>query len=96
MDVLESKWKNLSLTEEELVHITVEEDSAEQYDIKSKQSLLGKMCSNKSVGKEILQTTMGKIQKISEKAIFKEITQSLFTITFATEADIAKILEGRP
>lgn len=95
MDAFESQWKNLSLTKEELTPVMVDEDPMEG-DVKSKRSLLGKFCSNRRIGKEIIQTTIGKIWKISRKAIFEEMSQNLVTITFVTKADKAKILEGRP
>lgn len=96
MDVLKSQWKNLSLTKEECEPIKWAEEPTEEDDVKSRISLLGKLCSNRRIGKDILQTTMGKIWKISRKPIFKEINQNLFTITFGTEEDKKKILEGRP
>lgn len=85
INALETQRKNLSLTEEELAPIKVDKDPLEEDEVKSRKSLLGKLCSNRSIGKEVIQTTMGKIWKICRKVIFKEMSQNLFMITFATE-----------
>lgn len=63
---------------------------------KSNKSLMGKLCSEKSVGKVILQTTIGIVWKISKIAVFKEMNPNLFIITFNTEVDKIRVLEGRP
>lgn len=78
MDALESRWKNLSLIEEKLAPIRVKEDFSEEDNIKSRRSPLRKLSSNSSIGKEVLQSTMNKIRKISNKVIFKEMNQNLF------------------
>lgn len=41
MEALESQWESLSLTEEERVPITVDEDPSELDKVKSRMSLLG-------------------------------------------------------
>lgn len=79
-----------------MVPIMVDKSPSDSNKKKSSRSLVGRLCSSRTVGKEVIQTTMAKIWKISMPTIFKEIRQNLLTIMFATEADKLKVVEGRP
>lgn len=50
----------------------------------------------RSVSKEAVRTTMGKIWKLSNFAEFKKAGKNVFIITFSTEVDKHRVLVGKP
>lgn len=62
MDVLEAQWEHLRLTEEELILLSVDEEGpVEINQRKSSKSSGNKLYSNRNIGKDTIQTMMGKI-----------------------------------
>lgn len=57
---------------------------------KSNRSLMGKIYLARPIGKEIIQMKMGEVWRVSKQAVFKEVSQNLFSIIFATETDQQK------
>ncbi|KAF5470878.1 hypothetical protein F2P56_011366 [Juglans regia] len=96
MEDIEVRWKQLRLLEEE--EVVLEIPFGEKEDVKKKGdlSLIGKVCSDRSVGKDIISNAMAKIWRISKRAIFQEVDKNVFVLTFATHADKQRILDGRP
>lgn len=95
-DILEGNWEKLRLNSDEEDPIQVEDEFSVSNRIKERRSLLGKLCLDSMVGKEVLRTTMGKIWKISKPAIFRDLGSNLFSITFESETDKLKVSDGRP
>lgn len=83
-ELLEESWGKLTLLHEEVEPITLGVELMGEDLFKESRSLLGKLCIDRSIGKEILKATMGKIWQISKPANFKEVGKNLFTITFET------------
>ena len=48
------------------------------------------------MGKEVIASAMGKIWRISKRAVFQEVGKNVFVITFANHADRQRILAGKP
>ncbi|XP_042944656.1 uncharacterized protein LOC122278541 [Carya illinoinensis] len=96
MEGLEDMWGHLSLTEEEEVIIEVENDSEIEIQWKGERSLIGKVCSERYVGKKVIGNTMARIWRISKRAVFQEVERNTFVVTFATHADKERVLEGKP
>lgn len=93
---LEERWGKLTLSGEEDKTITLGEKLSEEDQSKEQRSLLGKVCTDRTIGKEILKVTMGKIWRISKPEVIHEVEKNMFTITFDTESDKLRVLDGRP
>lgn len=59
-------------------------------------SLIGRICCDCVVGREVVPKTMEKIWRISKRASFQAVKRNVFIITFATHGDKDRILEGKP
>lgn len=73
-----------------------DEEVMEMYNIKERRSLVGKICSDRSINRKSIQHTMRKIWRLSKVASFKEVKRNLFIITFSTEAEKQKVVYGKP
>ncbi|XP_042972906.1 uncharacterized protein LOC122304702 [Carya illinoinensis] len=93
---LEEQWKKFRLTEEEEEIVEVSWKGDEEIDRKGERSLIGKVCSDRSVSKTLISNTMAKIWRISKRATFLEVEKNTFIITFETHADMYRILDGKP
>lgn len=93
---MEERWDKLLLSREEDELINLGEDLSGDDKIKESQSLIGKVCADQSIGKDIMKTTLGKIWRISKPAIIHEVGKYCFTITFDYELDKLRVLDGRP
>lgn len=88
LKILEESWGKLQLNEEEQLSIPMEKEEVSEMDnTKDRRSLVGKICSERNVSRDVIQSTMGKIWKLSKAVIFKEVERNMFIITFNTEAD---------
>lgn len=65
----------------------------EEVQRKGDHSLIGKVCGDRVVGKDLISSMMGKIWRISKKAVFQEVEKNIFVVTFATHADKDRILD---
>lgn len=70
MEGLEELCGNLCLTEEEKVGIELESESEDAVREKGDISLIGKVCMERVIGKEVLASTLGKIWRIRYPATF--------------------------
>ena len=61
MDALEEKWKHFRLSEEEEESIVVDEELLAVSLRKGERSLVGKLCSDRVVNKDVIHNTMSKI-----------------------------------
>ncbi|XP_035549240.1 uncharacterized protein LOC118349286 [Juglans regia] len=94
VDRLEVLWENFRLSKEESLDLEVNEVEDAMKD-KGDRSLVGKVCLDRVIGKEILSSMMAKIWKISKAAVFQEVGTNIFIITFHTIIDLEKVWEGR-
>lgn len=70
MEELKERWQHLHLMEEEEDAINFDEDIGEELLYKRECSLVGKVCMDRSVSKEVMENTMKKIWRISRLAKF--------------------------
>ncbi|XP_042980007.1 uncharacterized protein LOC122310195 [Carya illinoinensis] len=96
MDEIEDRWNKLRLTKEEEVVIELPQGGEEEIQCKGDRSLIGKICSDRAISKEVIANAMGKIWRISKRAVFQEVEKNVFVITFANHADRQRILDGKP
>lgn len=64
--------------------------------IKEKWSLVEKIYADKNVGKETIKGTMGNIWRLNKSASFTEAERNVFIVTFVTDADKQRALDGIP
>ncbi|KAF5736652.1 hypothetical protein HS088_TW14G00799 [Tripterygium wilfordii] len=96
MEDLTAKWGKISLTAAEGEAICIVDLDPRVNSLVSDCSIIGKICLDRSVSKEVLATTMGSIWKISSVPCFMELGQNMFIITFGNIRDKKRILAGRP
>lgn len=84
------------MTEEEEEVLIDNNSASEEIKHKREKSLIGKVCTNRVVGKDLISNTMTKFWRISKRAIFQELGKNTYVITFGTHADMYRILEGKP
>lgn len=51
---------------------------------------------DRNISKEVVESTMKKIWRISKPAKFLEVVSNIFTVTFANLADKDRVWSGRP
>lgn len=76
--------------------IEVVEDISADERVKLRRSIIGKLCMDRYLGRDVLRTTMSKVWRTSKPGILKEVGKNLFTITFVTEMDKQREMGGRP
>lgn len=96
MEGLEDLWGNLKLIEEENELIKINNGMADAAREKDDRSVIGKICLEKQIEKEVLASTMAKVWRLSKQAMFQEVGSNVFVIAFNTHADKVKVMEGRP
>lgn len=63
--------------------------------IKERMSLMGKIFTDRQISKVTIGGLMGKIWCISKPAIFSEVGSNSFIVTFATEIDKQRVINGK-
>lgn len=58
--------------------------------------MIGKLWVERVINKGVTEAAMGKIWRLSSKAIFKEVRPNVFTILFVTFVDKSRVENGRP
>ncbi|KAF5471500.1 hypothetical protein F2P56_008288 [Juglans regia] len=96
MKNLEAQWEKFRLSEEEMLVVDVGKEVEQDVWECGEQSIVGKICMERSIGMEILAVTMGKIWRINKPAEFREIGDNKFVITFQSLSDKLRVLDGRP
>lgn len=63
-----------------------------------KKNIIGKLVSDRVIGKEVICSMMGKIWKMGKTFSFHILSPNLFLVSFESQADWKKkkILKGRP
>ncbi|XP_042944706.1 uncharacterized protein LOC122278594 [Carya illinoinensis] len=93
---MEEQWRKLRLTEEEVCDIVVGEEVPEELRHKAKCNIVGKIWMERRVSATVVENTMGRVWRISQKARFQEVGINMFVIQFANEADKIRVMDGRP
>lgn len=57
---------------------------------------MGKVYMDRTIGREVIAATIAKVWRVSRQARFQEIGSNIFSITFATQAEKMRVIEGRP
>ncbi|XP_041027018.1 uncharacterized protein LOC121267240 [Juglans microcarpa x Juglans regia] len=96
MEEIEEVWSRLRLNEEENTPIDVNGGEEESIRRRGERSLVGKICSPRRIGKEIVKATMEKIWRVGKPLDFEEIGFNCFAITLASARDKSRVLEGCP
>lgn len=96
MEGLEELWNQLWLIKEENASIDLDGEILGEVKRKGERSLVGKVCSERPIGKDVIPFYFGKFWKVSKSASFMEFKQNIFIITFVAEADKQKVMEGQP
>ncbi|XP_042969019.1 uncharacterized protein LOC122301691 [Carya illinoinensis] len=96
MEKLQEMWETFQLNDEEGEAIELEEEGSSEVQRKGERSLIGKIWSERVIGKNIVENTMGRVWRLSKPAIFTEVGRNVFVITFATHADKNRVESGRP
>ncbi|XP_042972758.1 uncharacterized protein LOC122304562 [Carya illinoinensis] len=84
MKKLQEIWENLQLNEDEWVAIDIEGDGIIEVLKRGDRSLIGKIWSERQIGKAVVESTI------------TEMGQNIFIITFATHADKHRVENERP
>lgn len=85
-----------SLTKKENCIFEIDDETIVEIQKKGERCLMGKVCIKQAISKEVVITTMAKVWRISKPAVFKELGNNVFIITFETHADKQKLEGGHP
>lgn len=58
--------------------------------------MVGKLCSDHVVGKEIMRSTMAKLWRIRKAFVFHNISPNPSAISFKEHMDLDRVLVGKP
>ncbi|KAF5445531.1 hypothetical protein F2P56_034577 [Juglans regia] len=96
MEEMEEVWKRLKLNDEEDCPIEIRRGVCDSMEQKGERSLIGKIISERRIGKEVARSMMEKVWKVGKPLEFQEIGGNCFVITFANRRDKWKVLDGCP
>lgn len=80
MNELKKRWEKMQLTKEESFNIEVGDEISEELRIKGGCSVVGKVWMERKLSLGVLEDTMGKVWRISQKARFKEVGLNIIVI----------------
>lgn len=84
MEELEWIWQRLNLTSDEVEEIKVADEKLEEEIQKGDHCLVRKIHMERSIKRDVLQTTMQKVWQTSKTFSVQNIKPNLFLITFET------------
>ncbi|KAF5450097.1 hypothetical protein F2P56_030474 [Juglans regia] len=96
MEEMEEVWKRLKLNDEEDCPIEIEKGVRGSTELKGEISLVGKIISERRIGKEVARSMMEKVWKVGKPLEFQEIGGNCYVITFVNQRDKWKVLDGYP
>lgn len=91
MNALADQSAKLRLLKEENSVILLEEEQQPDLVEKGERSLIGKLQTERRIGKNVLGPTMNKIWRISRSAEFVEARENTFILTFANQANKERV-----
>jgi hypothetical protein len=96
VEELTKQWGKLMLREDENPRIVIQEQSVTQLVQQGQACLIGKLLTERSIGKEILKTPMIRVWRPTGRVTFKTLGTNLFLIEFENWWEKDRILEGHP
>lgn len=96
MEGLEKRWKQLKLTTEEENDIVVDEELLFEELRKGKNSVIGKVHTNRYINKEVLCSTMAKAWRTTKLFSVRELQASSFIIFFDDPSNLKRVLSHKP
>ena len=73
LEELENLWGKLSLTEDELIEVRIEQDWLEEIKEVGKNCLIGKLLLNKRVNTEAMKNVLSNVWKVSSGMVVREV-----------------------
>lgn len=68
---------------------------SEEDKIKERCNLISKIFNEQCIIREMIKEAMGKVWWLSKFGTFKEVRENMFIITFATETDKLRVVNGK-
>lgn len=96
MESLESRWQRLPLSTEEDNEIVVTHEQLTEEIKKGENSLIGKLHVERTIGKEIVRKTMGKIWKHLKPFSVCDFGLNTYIFSFSNEEDRDWVMTRRP
>jgi hypothetical protein len=93
---LTKMWERFNLMEVEDDEVNAPEEEVEPMVERGSVCVVGKLLSDRIVGKEIIRSPMIRAWQPTVRVTFKTLLTNLFLIDFEDELDKARIMEGRP
>ncbi|XP_059460346.1 uncharacterized protein LOC132189616 [Corylus avellana] len=93
---LEALWGKFSLTEEEQDGLEVAEEDVEEITAKGSHCLVGKLISDRFIGKRIIRAKLIRGWRPTGSLEFKVLGENTFLMDFEHEWDKIRVMEGRP
>jgi hypothetical protein len=93
---LTTLWGKLSLSEEEGTGMLIQENAMDPMVQRGSYCLVGKLLSDRIIGKDVIKVPLIRIWKTNGRVTFKEVGDNLFLIEFQHDWEKSRILEGRP
>jgi hypothetical protein len=95
-DDLSSRWGNFILTEDEGAFDEVHEEEFINIGNKGDSCLVGRVMSDRVIGKEAIQARMTRVWRPTDPVTFQLLGNNTFIIDFENPFDRLRVLEGRP
>lgn len=96
MDGVEALWDKLQLSEVEDDIVEISKEDIEVARQKGEFCLVGKIWVDRSIGKPVIESAMGKIWRLTSKATFRELGANVFIIFFKTLEEKNRVENGHP
>lgn len=93
---LSKLWKNFSLSEEESSGVEAFDQGMQGTVDHGKNCLVGKLISDRVIGKDAIKSTLIRGWKPAGTSVFKVLGDNLFLVEFEYAWDKSRVLEGRP
>jgi hypothetical protein len=95
-DDLSNLWENFSLNDDEEIEVAIEKGELKDGEAIGRSCVLGKLITDRMVGREAIQTKLTQWWKMWGKLSFKILGENTFLIEFEDPRDKVKVLAGRP
>ncbi|GMY34303.1 hypothetical protein FCV25MIE_29545 [Fagus crenata] len=93
---LVEEWRNFSLTENEALGLTIEDDAMGSSKAMGSHALLGKLLTEKYFNKEAFKATMLRLWGVSRGITVQGIGDNLFVFNFKDEFERCRVQNGSP
>jgi hypothetical protein len=93
---LSQLWGKLSLDEGEIMEVAIQPQSVEGVVSRGKFCLVGKLLTDRFVGKDVIRRTLIRGWRPTGNLSFKVVGENVFIMEFEKEGDKVRVLKGRP